>query len=81
MKSFCGAPLDFTRVSSNFNPNRLHPIYKTQRPMRDRLRRTSRHRYTPPEMAREAGYTRPMAGMFSFNMASSLRLTTCISTS
>ena len=28
------APLDFTRVSSNFSPNRLHPIYKTQRPHR-----------------------------------------------
>ena len=33
-KAFLRAPLDFTRVSSNFNPNRLHPIYKTQRPHR-----------------------------------------------
>ena len=33
-KAFLLAPLDFTRVSSNFNPNRLHPIYKTQRPHR-----------------------------------------------
>lgn len=33
-KAFLRAPLDFTRVSSNFNPNRLHPIYKTKRPHR-----------------------------------------------
>ena len=33
-KAFLKAPLDFTRVSSNFNPNRLHPIYKTKRPHR-----------------------------------------------
>ena len=33
-KAFLRAPLDFTRVSSNFNPNRLHPIYKTERPHR-----------------------------------------------
>lgn len=31
-KSFLMAPLDFTRISSNFNPRRLHPIYKTIRP-------------------------------------------------
>ncbi|MAT52601.1 MAG: peptidase M23 [Porticoccaceae bacterium] len=33
-KAFLRAPLDFTRVSSNFNPNRLHPIFKTPRPHR-----------------------------------------------
>lgn len=33
-KAFLKAPLDFTRVSSNFNPNRLHPIHKTRRPHR-----------------------------------------------
>lgn len=33
-KAFLRAPLDFTRVSSSFNPNRLHPIYKTKRPHR-----------------------------------------------
>lgn len=33
-KAFLKAPLDFTRVSSSFNPNRLHPIYKTKRPHR-----------------------------------------------
>ena len=33
-KAFLLAPLDFTRVSSNFNPRRLHPIYKTRRPHR-----------------------------------------------
>ena len=33
-KAFLRAPLDFTRVSSNFNPRRLHPIYKTRRPHR-----------------------------------------------
>lgn len=33
-KAFLRAPLDFTRVSSHFNPNRLHPIFKTRRPHR-----------------------------------------------
>jgi murein DD-endopeptidase MepM/ murein hydrolase activator NlpD len=33
-KAFLLAPLDFTRISSNFNPRRLHPIYKTRRPHR-----------------------------------------------
>jgi murein DD-endopeptidase MepM/ murein hydrolase activator NlpD len=33
-KAFLRAPLDFSRVSSNFNPNRLHPILKTNRPHR-----------------------------------------------
>jgi len=33
-KAFLRAPLDFTRVSSNFNPNRLHPVFKTKRPHR-----------------------------------------------
>ncbi|MDG2045569.1 MAG: peptidoglycan DD-metalloendopeptidase family protein [Halioglobus sp.] len=33
-KAFLMAPLDFTRVSSNFNLRRLHPIYKTVRPHR-----------------------------------------------
>lgn len=33
-KAFLRAPLDFTRVSSNFNPNRLHPVFKTRRPHR-----------------------------------------------
>jgi murein DD-endopeptidase MepM/ murein hydrolase activator NlpD len=33
-KAFLRAPVDFTRVSSNFNPNRLHPILKTRRPHR-----------------------------------------------
>ncbi len=33
-KAFLLAPLDFTRVSSNFNLRRKHPIYKTNRPHR-----------------------------------------------
>ncbi len=33
-KAFLMAPVDFTRISSNFNPRRLHPIYKTKRPHR-----------------------------------------------
>lgn len=33
-KAFLLAPLDFTRISSNFNPRRIHPIYKTARPHR-----------------------------------------------
>ncbi|MBD2860031.1 peptidoglycan DD-metalloendopeptidase family protein [Spongiibacter sp. KMU-158] len=31
-KAFLRAPLDFTRISSGFNPNRLHPVFKTVRP-------------------------------------------------
>lgn len=31
-KAFLRAPVDFTRVSSNFNPKRLHPVFKTVRP-------------------------------------------------
>ena len=33
-KSFIRTPVDFTRISSPFNPNRLHPIFKTKRPHR-----------------------------------------------
>ena len=33
-KAFLLAPVDFTRISSNFNLKRLHPIYKTTRPHR-----------------------------------------------
>ena len=33
-KAFLLAPVDFTRISSNFNMRRLHPIYKTPRPHR-----------------------------------------------
>lgn len=33
-KAFLRAPVDFTRVSSGFNPNRLHPILKVKRPHR-----------------------------------------------
>ena len=33
-KAFLLAPVDFTRISSNFNLRRLHPIYKTNRPHR-----------------------------------------------
>lgn len=33
-KSFLMAPLDFTRISSNFNMQRMHPILKTTRPHR-----------------------------------------------
>ena len=61
-KGFLMAPLDFTRVSSNFNPNRLHPIYKTQRPHRGTDYAAPRG--TPVFAAgdgrvTEAGYTRP----------------------
>ena len=31
-KAFIRSPVDFTHVSSQFNPNRLHPIFKTTRP-------------------------------------------------
>jgi murein DD-endopeptidase MepM/ murein hydrolase activator NlpD len=33
-KAFLRAPLDFTRISSGFNPRRLHPVFKTTRPHR-----------------------------------------------
>lgn len=33
-KAFLRAPVDFTRISSNFNPGRLHPVFKTTRPHR-----------------------------------------------
>nr|WP_276611194.1 peptidoglycan DD-metalloendopeptidase family protein [Thioalkalivibrio sp. XN8] len=33
-KAFLRAPVHFTRVSSNFNPNRLHPVHKIRRPHR-----------------------------------------------
>ncbi|CAH0992797.1 Murein DD-endopeptidase MepM [Sinobacterium norvegicum] len=33
-KAFLRSPVDFTRISSNFNPNRLHPVFKTKRPHR-----------------------------------------------
>lgn len=33
-KAFLRAPVDFTRISSNYNPARLHPIFKTKRPHR-----------------------------------------------
>ncbi|WP_373080204.1 peptidoglycan DD-metalloendopeptidase family protein [Zhongshania sp.] len=33
-KAFLRAPLDFTRISSGFNPKRLHPVFKTVRPHR-----------------------------------------------
>ena len=33
-KAFLRTPVDFTRISSRFNPNRLHPVFKTKRPHR-----------------------------------------------
>lgn len=33
-KSFLQAPLEFTRVSSPFNPSRVHPLWGTRRPHR-----------------------------------------------
>ncbi len=33
-KAFIRTPVDFTRISSRFNPNRLHPVFKTKRPHR-----------------------------------------------
>lgn len=33
-KAFIRTPVDFSRISSKFNPNRLHPIFKTSRPHR-----------------------------------------------
>lgn len=33
-KAFLRSPVHFTRISSKFNPNRLHPVFKTKRPHR-----------------------------------------------
>ncbi|MEH6649153.1 MAG: peptidoglycan DD-metalloendopeptidase family protein [Motiliproteus sp.] len=33
-KAFLRTPVDFSRISSKFNPNRKHPIFKTNRPHR-----------------------------------------------
>jgi len=33
-KAFIRNPVDFSRISSSFNPNRLHPVFKTSRPHR-----------------------------------------------
>lgn len=33
-KAFLRTPVDFSRISSKFNPNRKHPIFKTKRPHR-----------------------------------------------
>ena len=33
-RSFVRIPVDFTRISSPFNPKRLHPVFKTVRPHR-----------------------------------------------
>jgi len=33
-KAFLRTPVDFARISSGFNPNRKHPIFKTNRPHR-----------------------------------------------
>lgn len=33
-KAFLRAPLEFSRISSPFNPKRLHPVFKTVRPHR-----------------------------------------------
>ena len=61
-KAFLLAPLDFTRVSSNFNPNRLHPIYKTHKPHRGTDYAAPRGTpvyATGSGRVIEAGYTRP----------------------
>jgi murein DD-endopeptidase MepM/ murein hydrolase activator NlpD len=60
-KAFLKAPLDFRRVSSNFNPRRLHPVHKTVRPHRGTDYAADRG--TPVYAAGdgkviEAGYTR-----------------------
>lgn len=61
-KAFLRAPLDFRRISSNFNPKRLHPIHKTVRPHRGTD--YAANRGTPVWSAGdgrviESGYTRP----------------------
>lgn len=60
-KAFLMAPVDFTRISSNFNMRRLHPIYKTVRPHRgtDYAAPTGTPVYAAGDgRVVEAGYTR-----------------------
>ncbi|MDP0561201.1 MAG: peptidoglycan DD-metalloendopeptidase family protein [Candidatus Endonucleobacter sp. (ex Gigantidas childressi)] len=33
-KAFLRTPVDFSRISSRYNPHRLHPVFKTKRPHR-----------------------------------------------
>lgn len=61
-KAFLMAPVDFTRISSNFNLRRLHPIYKTTRPHRgtDYAAPTGTPVYASGDgRVIEAGYSRP----------------------
>ena len=84
-KAFLLAPVDFTRISSNFNPRRLHPIY-TRPPAPTAALTTPHpgaHRYSPPVTAacKRPATAKPTATTCSSSMVSSTSPSTCTCTS
>lgn len=61
-KAFLRAPLDFRRISSHFNPRRVHPVFKTIRPHRgiDYAAKTGTPIWSPGDgRVIASGFTKP----------------------